>query len=224
MKVMILAAGRGERLKPLTDTTPKPLIQVGKKRLIEYHLERLSACGFKEIVINVSHLGEQIQNYLGDGQNYGVKIHYSVEPEALETAGGILKAMPYLGNGPFMTVNGDILTDYPFEKMQLINGELARIVLVDNPPHVPNGDFSLMDGYLGLDGQKYTHSGITCFHPQFFAGLPVQKLSVVPLLFAAIAKKQISGEHYSGTWFDIGSSKQLETARSWLENHNGLDG
>jgi MurNAc alpha-1-phosphate uridylyltransferase len=221
---MILAAGRGERMRPLTDTTPKPLLKVAGKALIEYHIERLVKAGCSELVINVSWLGEQIIDTVGDGSRWGIKIQYSIEPEALETAGGIAKALPLLGK-QFLVVNADIWTDYPFEKLlekPMAEEVLARLVMVDNPAQHASGDFYLLpDGRLSVSAtgqqQALTFAGIARYDAAFFeAGKPVWQ-ALRPVFEAAIAKRQIDGEHYVGKWFDIGSSERLDALNQSLQ-------
>lgn len=212
MRAMILAAGRGERLRPLTDSTPKPLIEVGGKPLIVRHLERLAAAGFSEIVINIAWLGERIMDHLGNGDAFGVTIRYSREPpEALETAGGIVQALPLLGDRPFLTVSADVLTDYPFERLRDIESpRLAHLVLVDNPPHHPQGDFSLENGQVRSgSGNAMTFSGIAVFEPSLFAGLSPGRRPLRPVLEQTIAAGRVGGEHYAGMWADIGTPERL---------------
>ncbi len=208
---MILAAGRGERMRPLTDTCPKPLLPVGNKRLIEYHIDALTAAGVESIVINVAYLGEQIQHYLGDGSRYGVKILYSPEAEALETGGGIFKALPLLGDDPFILVNGDVWTDYDFATLPKHISGLAHLVMVANPEHNPVGDFSLVGNRLSPTGDnKLTYSGIGVYHPHLFAGCEPGRFPLAPLLKKAMAEKQISGEYYRGKWVDVGTPQRLQ--------------
>lgn len=214
MKAMILSAGRGERLRPLTDHTPKPLLKVGPYRLIEYAIQSLVKAGFADIVINTAHLGWQFPDTLGDGQQYGATISYSPEQQGgLETAGGIINALPLLGNEPFLIVNGDIWTDYPYEQLSsstLTDNKLCHLVLVSNPEHNPQGDFALCAGLATQDGNnKSTYSGIAIYHPDLFAGLAVQRLALKPLLLSAIARQQASGELYQGQWSDIGTIERL---------------
>jgi len=212
---MILAAGRGERLRPLTDTTPKPLLQVAGKPLIAYHLEALAKAGFREIVINISWLGEQIRERLGDGAEYGLAIEYSVEPAALETAGGIVQALPLLGER-FVVVNADIFTDYDFTRLRDIDSP-AHLVLVDNPDHHAAGDFSLQGTTVGDDESgRHTFSGISLYHRSFFAGLAPGKQALAPLLYAAIARGEVSGELFPGKWIYIGTAERLQTLN---DNH-----
>jgi len=210
MKAMILAAGRGERLRPLTDATPKPLLEVRGKPLIVHHLEALSRAGFTEIVINLSWLGDQVRDLLGDGSGFNLSIEYSEEPEALETAGGIQQALALLGER-FIVVNADIFTDYDFARLQRIDS-IAHLVLVENPPHHAHGDFTLNESTVGADGSpRYTFSGISQYHHSFFEGLIPGKQALAPLLFAAAAKQQVTGELFQGSWTDIGSRDRLES-------------
>lgn len=214
MKAMILAAGRGERMRPLTDSVPKPLLEVGGKPLIGWHLERLAQSGFRDIVINHAHFGDQIEAALGDGRYYGVRIAYSAEGEALETAGGIAKALPLLGSAPFLVVNGDIYTDYDFGRLASLamNDADAHLVLVDNPPQHANGDFFLDHGRLATVGTaRLTFSGIGVYHPQLFASIiPGSKAKLAPLLHAAIQAGRVSGERYAGQWVDVGTPDRLQ--------------
>ncbi|RLA77662.1 MAG: mannose-1-phosphate guanylyltransferase [Epsilonproteobacteria bacterium] len=213
MKAMILAAGRGERMRPLTDSLPKPLLEVHDKPLIVWHLENLSRAGFKEIVINIAHLGYKIPEVLGDGSAWGVNIIYSDEQEsgALESAGGIVKALPLLGSEPFVVVNGDIFCDYKFDTNFDLKGNLAHLILVPNPKHNSNGDFGLKNAcVLNDDKNKYTFSGIGYYNPTLFKDLEVQKSALAPLLRVEIEKKNISGELFSGIWHDIGTPQRLK--------------
>lgn len=219
MKVMILAAGRGDRMRPLTDSRPKPLLEVAGKPLIQHHIEHLSEAGFREIIINHAWLGEQIELSLGDGSQFGVQISYSAEGKALETAGGIIKALPLLGEAPFALVNGDIWTRYPFRRLSDFSGmkELAHLVMVDNPPHHPAGDYVLgQDGKMSVantaeEKQKaLTYSGIAVFSPVLFRGLEVRKRPLAPLLAAAMNQTMVSGEYFQGEWLDIGTVERLE--------------
>ena len=216
MRAMILAAGRGERLRPLTDKTPKPLIDVGGKRLIEHHLDKLAAAGFREIVINLSHLGDKIRETLGDGSTWGLTIHYSVEPPgALGTGGGIRQALPLLGGSPFAVINGDVFSLYPLARLRAVKCDHAHLVLVPNPAHNPGGDFELRGGYVGPDGtERYTFSGISVYHPRFFESAPAGNFSVVPMLQKAMTLRHVTGELYKGAWHDVGTLERLETLRS----------
>jgi len=207
---MILAAGRGERMRPLTDRVPKPLLPVAGKPLIVHHLEALSRAGFGEVVINLSWLGEQIRDLLGDGGGFGLSIAYSEEPEALDTAGGILQALPRLGER-FVVVNADIYTDYDFTRLRRADSP-AHLVLVENPVHHPEGDFSLEGSKVGnLDSPRYTFSGIAQYRREFFAGLAAGKLALAPLLRKAAGQGRVSGELFAGDWTDIGTPERLDT-------------
>ena len=213
MKAMILAAGRGERMRPLTDTVPKPLIQAGKHRLIEYHLTNLKNAGFRDIVINVAWLGKQVMDTLGDGSNYGVSIQYSNEgKQALETGGGIFNALPLLGDDPFTVINGDIWTDYPLEDLINLQPEgTAHLVLVNNPPHHPEGDFFLNDHTLTDTGnQAYTYSGIGVYTQAFFKNQTGNAFPLAPIIRNDIKQSLISAELYQGIWYDIGTSDRLQ--------------
>jgi len=221
MKAMILSAGRGERLRPLTDHTPKPLLQAGEYRLIEHLIIALVQAGITEIIINYAHLGQQFPDTLGDGQQFGTKITYSPEQQGgLETAGGIINALPLLGDEPFLIVNGDIWTDYPFERLSnltLDNNCLGYLVLVNNPEHHPQGDFAISSGLIKQKGDdKYTFSGIALYRPAFFANLDVHHLALKPLLLEAIAKQQLRGEMYQGQWVDIGTVERLQQLKEAL--------
>ncbi len=210
---MILAAGRGERMRPLTDVLPKPLLEVQGKALIVYHIEKLVDAGFKEIVINIAHLGYKIPNYLGNGSRYGIKISYSDEQEsgALESAGGIKKALSLLGKDPFLVVNGDVFCDYSFDASFDLADNLAHLILVNNPAHNPKGDFGLNDSIVLNDAEKkYTFSGIGYYNPQLFNSLGSNKSALAPLLRQEIKKKKISGEIYHGDWHDIGTPQRLQ--------------
>ena len=213
MRAMILAAGRGERLRPLTDAVPKPLIEVGGKPLIEYHLEALSAAGFTRIVINLGHLGHLLPAALGDGSRWGIEIHWSDEqPEALETGGGIFKALPMLGPSPFLVVNGDIRTDFPFNRLRAVKCDWAHLVMVPNPAHNPEGDFALVQSrILPCGEQKLTFSGIAVYHPRLFDGCREGKFSVVPLLRSAMEHHTVTGERYAGLWDDVGTPERLKS-------------
>ncbi|MDO5073297.1 MAG: nucleotidyltransferase family protein [Neisseria animaloris] len=231
MKAMILAAGRGERMRPLTDSCPKPLLKVGSEPLIGWHLRRLKAAGIDEIVINHAWLGRQIEETLGTGAAYGVQIAYSPEGETgLETAGGIATALPLLGNEPFLVVNGDVLTDIDFQtafeaaarlKQQQ---RLAHLWLVPNPAHNPAGDFALLDnGRVASQssaGQPLTFSGMGVYHPDLFENTPPGKAAkLAPLLRGAMDKNLVSGEKHNGLWLDVGTVERLaeadELARHW---------
>ena len=217
-RAMILAAGRGERLRPLTDTTPKPLIKVAGKSLIEYHLENLAKAGIKDIVINTAWLAEKIHAQLGDGSDYGVSIRYSDEGTALETAGGIIHALPLLGDSPFLVVNGDIWTDFDFSGLPELKPEHeAHLVLVDNPEHNTRGDFSLENGLLKNSGENsYTFSGIGIYRPAFFAGRQQGVCALGPLLREKAEKNLISAQLYHGQWTDVGTITRLQELEQQL--------
>jgi MurNAc alpha-1-phosphate uridylyltransferase len=220
MRAMILAAGRGERLRPLTDERPKPLVELSGKPLIEYHLESLAGAGFSEVVINQGHLGDLLPAALGDGRRWGLRIHWSDEqPAALETGGGIFKALPLLGGGPFLVVNGDVWTDYPFARLRAVKCALAHLVLVPNPPHNPGGDFALLGGRVREVGpDMHTFSGIAVYHPRLFTGCSAGKFSVVPLLRVAMRDHLVTGELYGGQWDDIGTAERLDALRRSLRS------
>lgn len=214
MRVMILAAGLGSRMRPLTKHTPKPLLEIGGIPLIVWHIERLAHNGFKDIVINIAHLGYKIPEALGDGSQWGVDIIYSDEQNegALESAGGIIKALAHLGNEPFLVINADIWCEYDFDpKFELGGGILAHLILVPNPPHNPEGDFVLRDTTIRSEGKhKYTFSGIGYYHPNLFSNLPYGKQSLAPILRNAMRYDKVSGEFFDGEWRDIGTPKRLE--------------
>ena len=221
MKAMILAAGRGERMRPLTDHTPKPLLKAANKPLIEYTIEALVTAGVTHIVINLAHLGEQIQHYLGDGSRYQATITYSNEGETgLETAGGIKKALPLLGDDPFLVVNGDISSDFPLQSLINKDCDLAHLVLVNNPSHHTTGDFSLdFQSIASPEGSpKFTYSGIGLYHPDLFANISHEKSSLAPLLKKAMQEKRVTGELYPGFWMDIGTPERLEQLNNILLN------
>ncbi|QIK38678.1 nucleotidyltransferase family protein [Caldichromatium japonicum] len=210
MKAMILAAGRGERMRPLTDHTPKPLLQAGGKPLIQYHLERLAQAGIREIVINHAHLGWMIESALGDGARFGIRIRYSPESSALETGGGIFNALPWLGPGPFLVINGDIWCDLDLSTLSIGPAELAHLVLVDNSAHHPQGDFALNDGRVSNAGDpRLTFSGIGVYRPELFFGCTPGAFPLAPLLRRAADQGKVSGRHHGGLWFDIGTPERL---------------
>lgn len=216
MRAMILAAGRGERMRPLTDHLPKPLLVVGGRPLIAHHLMALKQANISHIVINHAWLGHKIEAELGDGRQFGLHIHYSAEGETgLETAGGIRLALPFLGAEPFIVVNGDVLTDYPFAKLEraLIPGKNAHLVLVPNPPQHPGGDFALTQGIASADGEsKFTFSGIAVYRPEFFRDVPPGAQKLAPFLRAAMQRGEVSAELYQGYWADIGTPQRLTEA------------
>ncbi len=211
MKAMILAAGRGERMRPLTDDTPKPLLKIGRRTLIEHHLQALRAAGVRDVVVNLSWLGEQIRAALGDGGRLSLSIHYTEEgPVPLETGGGIFNALPLLGAEPFIVVNGDVWTDYPFTRLARAHDATAHLVLVRNPAHHVQGDFSLDSGrVIRRHGQTYTFAGIAVYHPQFFAECKTGRFPLLPLLQRAIDARSVSGEVYEGAWSDVGTPQRL---------------
>jgi MurNAc alpha-1-phosphate uridylyltransferase len=211
VKAMVLAAGRGERLRPLTDHTPKPLLIVRGKPLIVWHLEALARAGVREAVINVSWLGESIRQSLGDGKQFGVQIQYSEEPAgALEVGGGIYRALPLLGVAPFIVVNGDTYTDLDFGKLGIGPGALAHLVLVPNPEHHPEGDFVLRGQEVSAGvAPRLTYSGIGVFRPELFTQCAAGRFPLLPLLQEAIAARRLSGERYDGHWTDVGSVQRL---------------
>ena len=220
MKAMILAAGKGERMRPLTLTTPKPLVRVGGVPLIEYHLKALAMAGFTEVVINHAWLGQQIEDYLGDGSRFGLTIQYSPEGEPLETGGGIFRALPLLGDQAFVVVNGDIWADYDFARLRQPLAGLAHLVLVDNPDHHPSGDFTLVDGQVRdavPDAPTLTYSGIAVLHPQLFAGCTDGAFKLAPLLREAMAQGRVSGERLHGQWVDVGTHERLAQVEHLLQ-------
>lgn len=220
MRVMILAAGRGERLRPLTDSVPKAMVQAGGKPLITWHLERLAQAGYREAVINVSHLAERIVEALGDGGRYGLRITYSREREPLETAGGIAHARALLGEAPFLLVNADIYCEFDFAALRRValGARLGHLVLVPNPRHRSGGDFTLEDGVIGDgSGPRYTYAGIAVMSPAMVAGVgSEQKAPLAPLLYAAAARRQLGGELYRGVWQDVGTRERLAELETYL--------
>jgi len=229
MKAMILAAGRGERMRPLTDSVPKPLLKVAGCSLVEHHIKGLYRAGIREIVINHAWLGEQIEQQLGNGQQFGVEIQYSAEQTALETAGGIRQALPLLGNEPFLVVNGDIWTDFPFTQLlmsakKLLNYSIwAHLLLVPNPEHHLGGDFCLRDtdpllyeSDIYPDCGTLTFSGVGIYHPKIFYFLDEGVQALGPVLRSLIREQHVSAEVYTGDWFDVGSPQRLEEINSYL--------
>ena len=208
---MILAAGRGERLRPITDNIPKPLVKVRGKSLIQYHVENLVSAGFTELVINHAWHGEQIERALGDGSRFGAKISYSSEGKALETGGGIFKALPLLGDAPFLVVNGDVFTNFPFAELVNQPSKLAHLVLVSNPPQHPKGDFALLADLVMREGSPtYTFSGIGVYSPAMFKDCQPGAFPLAPLLFDAIERQQLTGQIFTGVWEDVGTIERLE--------------
>lgn len=221
MKAMILAAGFGKRMRPLTDDTPKPLLKAGGRTLIEYHIEALAQAGFTELVINTAWLGEQIEAHLGSGERFGVRIEYSREGEPLETAGGIVRALPLLGEGPFVVVNGDIWTDFDFRRLHREPAGLAHLLLVDNPQHNADGDFALDESGHVHDHGELTFAGIGLYHPDLFAGLDAGERKLAPLLRQAMAAGRVTGEKHEGRWVDVGTPERLKELDQILGNDNG---
>ncbi|TAJ91641.1 MAG: nucleotidyltransferase family protein [Gammaproteobacteria bacterium] len=211
MKAMLLAAGLGTRMRPLTDRLPKPLIEVQGKPLLHHHLENLARAGFTEVVINHSRLGGMIEDYCGDGAQYGLRIRYSREgDEPLDIGGGILNALNLLGSGPFLVVSADLYTDFDFARLRGRDVDLAHFVLVDNPAFHPVGDFHLDGSRVSLTaGLRLTYGGIGVFSPAFFEGCRERVFPILPLLCQAVAKGQVTGEHFTGTWVNVGTPEQL---------------
>ena len=219
MKVMLLAAGRGERMGALTEQMPKPLIPVAGKPLLAHQMERLRDAGFEELVVNTAYLGEQIRTFLGDGSQWGVTVCCTEEPQRLETAGGIINALPLLGDDPFLVVNSDVWCDFPLETLQRPLSGLAHLVLVDNPAHNSEGDFTLnvASGRVSdqpqlaasSDDKVLTFSGISLLSPQLFAGVTPGRKPLAPLLRQAMVKGLVSGEYFGGTWIDVGTPDRL---------------
>lgn len=224
---MILAAGRGERMRPLTDRTPKPLLTVGGIPLIEHTIGRLRSAGYRELVVNIAHLGDQIEERLGTGEQLGVVIRYSREPPgALETAGGIREALPWLGSTPFLVINGDVWCDHSLRPPVLDSAAMAHLVLVANPAYHPGGDFTLEAGRVGLsEAPRYTFSGIGWYRPELFAGLARGRQPLAPVLRAAIADGQVTGELHARTWIDIGTpDRLLELDRQYRKRNPDVPG
>lgn len=227
MRAMVLAAGRGERMRPLTDALPKPMLTAGGRPLLVWHLLRLSRAGFHDVIINHAWLGHKIEQALGDGRQYGLRLHYSAETQALETAGGIARALPMLGDEPFLVINGDVWCDWKPEQARAqgrklhVNGDLAWLLLADNPAHHPGGDFLLTPGQRVRDPRQaglvtsrtnthLTFTGIGVYHPALFADVPVgQPAALAPLLRQAMHQGKVAGAHYQGDWLDIGTPARL---------------
>jgi MurNAc alpha-1-phosphate uridylyltransferase len=224
-RAILLSAGRGERMRPLTDTIPKPLILINNKPLIFYHLEKLASIGIKNVVINISHLADKIRETVGDGKKFNLNIIYSYEPEALETAGGILKALPLLGNEPFLVISSDIYTDYPYEnllsgyqheeraarqRISLDGSVLAHLLLAPNPDYHPEGDFSIDKNGLLTNTPQYTFANIGLYNPDLFKNCTPGKSPLGPLLRKAIERHLISGELYNGVWYNVGTLDELK--------------
>jgi len=224
MKAMILAAGRGERMRPLTDETPKPLLEVGGKPLIVYTIELLKAGGIEDVVVNHAHLGQQIIDYLGDGSDYGVSIRYSDESNgALETGGGIFKALSLLDDQPFLVINSDVWTDFPVDRLPRQLSGLAHLVMVDNPPHHMTGDFCLDQSVVNLNqGTRLTFSGIGIYSPRLFEGVTGDRFPLAPILRDAIVRKQVTGEYYEGKWVDVGTPERLQALNAQISADNSF--
>jgi MurNAc alpha-1-phosphate uridylyltransferase len=218
MRAMILAAGRGERMRPLTDTLPKPLLKVGDKSIIAWQIERLRDAGIRDIIINHAYLGQQIEDELGDGRRYQVKLNYSPEPEALETLGGVVQALRYLGDAPFLLVSGDIYTDYPYQNLESVANHIARdyplraahLVLVPNPAFHAKGDMGLSGGNICLEAPFYTYANIGVYHPRLFSGLVRgEKIKLFPWMYRFLGQQRVSGELFEGDWSNIGTPADL---------------
>jgi len=221
---MILAAGRGERMRPLTDHTPKPLLTVGGKPLIFRHLEKLAHAGYRKVVVNHAHLGGQIEQALGTGERWGLQIAYSAEGQgrALETGGGICKALALLGDDPFLVINGDVFIELDYAGLALPRDSLAHLVLVDNPEHHPEGDFVLQRGRVRDQGSpKLTFSGVGVYHPRLFAGCKPAPFPLAPLLRLHMPEGRISGEHFDGYWLDVGTPERYQLLDRMLSNGTG---
>jgi N-acetyl-alpha-D-muramate 1-phosphate uridylyltransferase len=220
MFAMILAAGRGERMRPLTDKAPKPLLEIAGKALIVYQIEALKSAGVENIVINTGHLGDQIQSRLGAGESFGVRIRYSDEADdILETAGGIIKALPLLGDSPFIVTNADIYTDFDYQTLPEQLQSDAHLVLVNNPPHHPQGDFAFEEGRILKKGKKVlTYSGIGLFHPRFFKNCDPGRSPLAPLLHKSAHANNLTAQHYEGLWSDVGTPSRLEEINRNLIN------
>jgi len=219
MRAMILAAGRGERMRPLTDRTPKPLLRVGGRALIEHHLLSLRNAGFGQVVINNAHLGHQIRGFIGDGSQWGLQVTHSCEPPgALETGGGIAKALPLLGTEPFLVISGDVWCEYDLTHLPKVGGQLAHLILVSNPAHHPSGDFCLQGSIVSLHGEnRLTYSGIAVLHPDLFSDCPKGAFPLSMLLRKAIGLGAVSGEHFRGGWADVGTPDRLRALDQMLQ-------
>jgi N-acetyl-alpha-D-muramate 1-phosphate uridylyltransferase len=218
MKAMLLAAGRGERLRPITDSIPKPLVRVRGRALIAWHLAALARAGVREVVINLSWLGGQLRAALGDGGEFGVRITWSDEgPVPLETGGGIFRALPWLGPEPFLVVNADIWTDVDFGRLGLAREDEAHLVLIPNPPHHPRGDFGLEGAVVvNRDSERFTYSGVGVYRREFFSGCAPGAFPLLPLLNRAIAARRVSGQLYRGEWCDVGTPERLASLEAHL--------
>ncbi len=220
---MILAAGRGERLRPITDTVPKPLVLIGERTLIEHHLVRLSAMGVNHVVINVAHLGEKIMEFLGDGSRFDLKLSYSIEPNrALGTAGGIINALDHFTEQLFLVINSDIFTDCDFSQIQMPDSSKAHLVLAPNPAHNPNGDYCLTDGHLVQHPSNpaqttVTFTGIGLYRKTMFEALDIEKCGLTQVFDQPIRKGEISGQLHPTLWIDVGNAERLAQARIWAK-------
>lgn len=218
MRAMILAAGAGERMRPLTEDTPKPLLKAGGRMLIEFHLQKIAAAGIKEVVINHARMGALIEASVGDGSRWGLQVRYSAEADqALETGGGVRRALPLLGTAPFLLVNADVWSELDYRRLPTEPAGLAHLVLVPNPPHHAEGDFSLIEGRLGLDGpRRHTYSGIGVYRQELFDESAPGRFPLAPLLRHAASQGLVSGELFSGKWLDIGTPARLDALQSYL--------
>jgi MurNAc alpha-1-phosphate uridylyltransferase len=220
MRAIILAAGRGTRMRPLTDHIPKPLLCIGGVPLIVHHLHHLARAGVHDIIINLGHLGEKIEETVGNGHLYGVNIRYSYEDPILETGGGIAKALPWLGPDPFIAVSGDVLTDFPFSRLTIGSDKLAHLVLVDNPPYHFKGDYALQSGIVSAEGTPLLNfAGIGLYRPELFQNCPKGAFQLSLLFKSAFASQAITGEYYSGFWHNIGTPEQLESVEHIFSKH-----
>jgi len=221
VKAMLLAAGRGERMGALTEQTPKPLLEVAGKPLLQHHIERLVAAGFSEIVVNAAYLAQQIADFVGDGTRFGVPVHISAEKQRLETGGGIFHALGLLGEAPFAVVNSDVWTDFPLPSLPREPEGLAHLVLVPNPVHNPGGDFGLEQGHCqaNTSGPRLTFSGISVLTPALFAGQPPGRFPLAPLLRAAMDQGKVSGEQYNGIWIDVGTPERLRAVEQIMQEN-----
>lgn len=215
MQAMILAAGRGQRMAALTQAMPKPLLQVKGKALIEHQLDRLRLAGISKCIINLNYQGNLIKTHLGNGSRYGVDIHYSVETEDLETAGGIIQALPFFESKPFVLLSADVLCDYPLQNLSLSNGQLAHCVLVNNPSHHPDGDFAIgVDSLLSQNGEKFTYANQGIYHPRLFEPYSCGRRKLLEVLLGGIKQQQITGEHYQGMWINVDTPERLALAEA----------
>lgn len=215
MKAMLLAAGRGERMRPFTLTTPKPLVPVGETTLIDHALKQLKLAGFRDVVINVHHLGEKIIAHCGDGSQFGLSIQYSIEETLLDTGGGIYRALPLLGDAPFLVLSADVWTDFPLHTLRQEKISGAHLVFVDNPSFHPQGDYSLgRDGSVHFDGEKkYTYANVAVLHPFLFDGFTEGAFRLSQVFHRAISENKMTGEHYAGAWYNVGTPDELRCLR-----------